>query len=106
MRVIYQEFPDSHMLNYYDFLIGKVFKVLPMKEENNSDLKKYLESLQREIIGNMTLISDLKCDGYFIALLNKIQFLIGNNYENDVCKSTVFECIDLVKKLKSEYRIT
>lgn len=103
MRINYQELPDSHMINYYDFLIGKVFKVLPMKEQNNVDLQKYLESLQREIVGNMTLISDLKCDGYFITLLNKIQFLISNDCENPVCKSTVFECIDLVNKIKAEY---
>lgn len=105
MQVNYSILPNESMANYYEFLINKVFKTLPMKEECNPDLGKYLESLKREIIGNMTLVNNLKFDGYFIALLNKIQFLISENYDNTVCRKTVFECIDLVKKLQSEYKL-
>ena len=103
MKINYQMIPSEHFSNYYGFLIGRVFKILPMKEANNLDLGKYLESLQREVIGNMSLVNDLKYDGYFIALLNKIQFLISQEYDNVVCKTTVFECIDLVKKVQKEY---
>lgn len=99
MNIIYQNMPAKHLQNYYGFLIGKVYKILPMKEQNNQDLSKYLESLQHEVIGNMKLLDDLKYDGYFIALLNKIQFLISSNYTHEECRATVFECIDLVKKI-------
>ena len=105
MQVNYSALPNESMVNYYEFLINKVFKALPMKEEGNPDLIKYLDSLKREIIGNMALVNNLKFDGYFITLLNKIQFLINEDYTNAVCRKTVFECIDLVNKLKSEYKI-
>lgn len=105
MQVHYSALPNESMVNYYEFLINKVFKTLPMKEEGNPDLLKYLDSLKREIMGNMTLVNNLKFDGYFITLLNKIQFLISEDYDNAVCRKTVFECIDLVNKLKSEYKL-
>lgn len=103
MRINYQELPDSHLINYYGFLVGKVYKVLPMIESGNVDFAKYLKSLQREIIGNMRLVDNLKYDGYFMALLNKIQFLISETYTHEECRATVFECIDLVKKVSNEY---
>ena len=77
-----------------------------MTEENNLHLKSYMEGLQRELIGNMNLVESLKYNGYFITLLNKIEFLINCEYDISICRKEVFECVDLVEKIKEIYDIS
>ena len=103
VRTKYNEIPNEYFANYFKFLIGRVWKILPMSEEDNIHLKVYIEGLQRELIGNMNLVEDLKYDGYFITLLNKIEFLISGEYEHDICRKEVFECVELVKKIQCKY---
>lgn len=99
----YYAIPNPYFANYFKFLIGRVWKILPMNEEENIHLKDYMESLQRELIGNMNLVENLKYDGYFITLLNKIEFLINEDYEHEILRKEVFECVDLIKKIQSKY---
>lgn len=101
----YYAIPNGYFANYFNFLIGRVWKILPMKEEGNKYLKRYMESLQRELIGNMNLVEELKHDGYFITLLNKIEFLINGEYSHDICRKEIFECVELIKKLQNRYMI-
>lgn len=103
VKTRYQSIPNEYFANYFNFLIGRVWKILPMTEECDINLKLYMESLQRELIGNMNLIEDLKYDGYFIMLLNKIEFLINEKYEHDICRREIFECIDIIKKISQKY---
>ena len=99
----YYAIPNAYFANYFKFLIGRVWKILPMSEEDNIHLKDYMESLQRELIGNMNLVETLKYDSYFVTLLNKIEFMINSVYNHEICRKEVFECIELVKKIKAKY---
>ena len=74
-----------------------------MKEENSLTLKSYLESYQRELIGNKELIDVLVDEPQFITVLNIIQFLISEEYTNEVCKKEVFKCIRILQKIKNKY---
>lgn len=103
IKTKYYEIPNPYFANYFKFLIGRVWKILPMNEENNHDLKTYMESLQRELIGNMNLVEELKYDGYFITLLNKIEYLINEKYTHEICRKEVFECISIIKKISKKY---
>lgn len=103
IKTKYQLLPNEYLNNYLDFLVGRVWKILPMREEENKHLQEYMEGLQRELIGSMNLIDDLKYDGYFITLLNKIEFLINEDYTHDVCRKEVFESIDIIEKLSKKY---
>lgn len=99
----YCAIPNPYLANYFSMLIGRVWKILPMGEENNRHLKSYMESLQRELMGNMNLVETLKYDSYFISLLNKIEFLISSEYNHKIYRKEVFECVELVKKIKTRY---
>lgn len=99
----YCAIPNLYLANYFNMLVGKIWKILPMGEENNKHLKSYMESLQRELIGNMNLVETLKYDSYFVTLLNKIEFMINSDYNHEICRKEVFECIELVKKIKAKY---
>lgn len=106
IKARYYDIPNPYFVNYFNFLIGRIWKILPMNEEGNKNLKSYIESLQRELIGNMNLIEDLKYDGYFITLLNKIQYLLSEEYDHDICRKEVFECIDIIKKISKNYNLS
>lgn len=99
----YENIPNELFGNYLKFLISKVFKILCMQEENNPNLTIYLESLQRELTGNLNLIKAIRYDGNFLTLLNKIQFLIYDCSDHKIVKKEVFECIAIVKKLQILY---
>lgn len=101
----YYAIPNPYFANYFKFLIGKVWKILPMSEENNIHLKGYMESLQRELIGNMNLVEELKYDGYFITLLNKIEYLINEEYTHEICRKEVLESVSIVERLQQKYNI-
>lgn len=106
IRTKYEEIPNQYFSNYLDFLVGRVWKILPMREENNQNLQEYMEGLQRELVGNMNLIEDLKYDGYFITLLNKIEFLINEDYTHEVCRKEVFESISIIEKISTKYNLS
>ncbi len=101
--VKYGLLPYQSFCNYFDFLINKTYKILPMKEENSQTLKSYLESYQRELIGNRELVNLLVDEPQFITVLNTIQFLISENYTNKICKKEVFKCIRILQKIKTKY---
>lgn len=105
VKTKYYVIPNEYFGNYFKFLINRVWKILPMKEENNKHLKGYMEGLQRELIGNMSLVEELKYDGFFITLLNKIEFLINEDCENGILRKEVFECIDIIEKISKKYEI-
>lgn len=104
VTVNYDVLPDEMFINYLDFLVGRIFKILPMREQEDDGLYKYMCSLQRELIGNKDLIIELKNDGNFITVLGKLQYLISNkDIDISIFKKDVFDCISLINKLKTEY---
>jgi hypothetical protein len=105
VKTKYQNIPDGCFANYFNFLIGRIFKVLPLSEEENQNIINYMESLQRELIGNLNLVEELKCEGYFILLLNKIEYLINEKYTHDTLRKEIFECISCVEKLRDKYNL-
>lgn len=106
IKTKYESIPNQYFSNYLEFLVGRVWKILPMREENNQNLQEYMEGLQRELVGNMHLIDDLKYDGYFITLLNKIEFLINEEYTHEVCRKEVFESINIIEKISTKYDLS
>lgn len=99
----YGVLPDEALINYLNFLVGKFFKILPLKEQREETLLSYLESLQREMIGNKSLIPLLKTHPDFITLLNTLEYFITHkNVEHAVYKKEVFKCISIIKRLQRD----
>lgn len=103
IEVKYGELPKKSLEEYAKYLINKVYKILPMKEENCKTLTQYLEGLQVELIGNSELITILSNEPKFISLLNIIQYLISQDYDNKMCKREVFKAINLIENISSKY---
>ena len=105
IEVKYGLLPKDNFCRYFDFLINRTFKILPLKEENSETLIAYLESFQRELIGSKDLFSSLINEPKFISVLSSIQFLIDEEYSQAVCKKEVFKCIHILEEIRNKYTI-
>lgn len=95
---------EQFFVNYLNFLISKVFKILPISEEQPETLKDYLSSLIIELTGNQTLISQIKCDANFLSLLGTLQYLTENDCSHKTIKREVFKCIGIIQDLQEKYK--
>ena len=93
IEVKYGLLPRENFCKYFDFLINRTFKILPLKEEGSDTLIAYLEGLQRELIGSKFLFIELINEPKFISLLCSIQFLIDGDYSSAICRKEVFRCV-------------
>lgn len=103
IKVQYGLLPNDNFCKYFDYLINKTYKILPLKEENSETLKSYLESYLRELIGNKELVSVLVNEPKFITVLNIMQYLISEEYSVKICKKEIFRCIHILEEIKSKY---
>lgn len=81
--------------------IGKIYKLLPLKEENNPTLIAYIKSLLVELYGGRKIIPRFESDPEFIAMICSIAGLEDIN-DLTTFRSKVFECIEICKKLIKE----
>lgn len=94
---------NEFFLNYLNFLIGRVYKILPISESEPETLKSYLDSLILELTGSKDLILKLKKDASFLSLIVTLQALSENQYSHSEIKREVFKSINIIKKLINKY---
>ncbi len=99
------ELPDAVVCKYFNALIGQFYKILPIKESGEPSLAKYIESLQREMMGCRDLIVTLEYDEAYLSLLSILEYLINNDCDIRVVKSEVFKAIGICKKLQQKYNV-
>jgi hypothetical protein len=80
---------------YSKRLINKIFKYLPLIEEDRENAKKYLKSLIVELEGSLQYFED---DYYLQDILFSLNGL-QNVTDHNVVRSKIFECINLVNKI-------
>lgn len=91
--------PNKALNSYLHNLINKVYKILPMKEEQCDTLTSYLLSLKNELIGCYELW-DILCDNsQFLTVINIIDYLSKEEYDISTCKREVFKAIHLIEKV-------
>lgn len=108
MNTAYDIDIDNMMFaNKLDCLINQFYKILPIKENGEKTLDKYLLSLQREMLGMQSLIVSLKDNAQYLTLLSILQYLIDHINEEKctvgVVKSDVFKAIGILKKMKQSF---
>lgn len=95
--------PDKIVSKYLKSLIGKFYKILPIAESREPSLIKYMNSLQREMLGCNSLIVALEYDPLYMTLLSILQYLITYECEIPVVRSEVFRAIDICERLAKKY---
>lgn len=95
----YGEIPTDVLISSLNRLTGKVFKILPMREENCDTLDEYVKNLLRELINTKSLIRSLKDEGDLLSLLSTLEGMTSNDVDLDICRSDVFKCMGIIKKM-------
>ena len=103
VNINYSELDEKAFQNYFQYMIGKIYKILPMKEEGCQTLTTYLESLRIEMIGSYGLYRQLIEEPQFMSALNIIEYLIDNEYDVAVCKREVFKAIRHIENVNKKY---
>jgi hypothetical protein len=90
--------------NYSSSLIDRVFKILPLFEEKNEGLYKYVQSLIYELNGIFYVVDKLKYNAEYLILLATLESLsddvMFSDVKSDVIKREVFKCIDIIKRVE------
>lgn len=103
VEVKFNDMPVAAFHNYFKYMIGKIYKILPMKEEGCQTLTTYLESLKVEMTGSYSLYRQLIEEPQFMSALNIIEYLIDNDVSNEVCKREVFKAIRHIEAINKKY---
>lgn len=103
MITTYGDVPNENLSQYFNSLVGKTFKILPLYEEESPTLNTYIKSFQRELIGNSRLFQELNREPKFITLLSTIEFLASSDYDHDTCKSEVLKCTNIINDINNKY---
>lgn len=94
-----ERLPTKALTVYLRNLINKVYKILPMKEEQCGTYNSYLQSLENELIGCYELWDVLADAPQFLAVMSIVKFLDVEDYDVVVCKREVFKAIHLIEDL-------
>lgn len=93
-------------VNYLKVLKDRIFKILPLFEENNEGLFHYINSLLFELNGLQYVISGLHQSSNYISLLSSIESLLDESLEQTkeikFIRSEVFRLIGIIEKLQQE----
>jgi hypothetical protein len=93
---------EEDILSYYDRLIGKVFRLLPIKESNENDFLNEYEKLMHELICGDRLFLN---GGFYIELLNKLEGLSDlphKPFTKSKFQKRILECIDIINNLRKQ----
>lgn len=99
MKTKYGNIPNQVIISSLERLTGKVFKILPMREEDCKTLDEYVSNLLRELINSHEIIENIKFEGELFSLISTLEGLADNEIDITVCKSDVFKSIEIIKKM-------
>lgn len=94
---------ESELLSlstFFEFITGKIFKILPLREDENESIYEYLDSLRIEMTGAIETFPELHDNYEFMTLVNTINYLIGNEFDISTCKREVFKMLKTVNLLQ------
>lgn len=85
-------------------LIGKIYKILPLKEEldmgQDVHLSEYISSLLLDFAGALESFPELSTFTEFITIVNILQYLNTHHFDHRTCKREVFKMISLLEKIE------
>jgi hypothetical protein len=92
------------LYNYFGALIGRFFKILPMRENGEESLPVYIESLRDELLGCSSVMKAIEFDPSLLTLVCILQFMLDTpDAELSVVKRETFRAISICTKLKHRF---
>lgn len=89
-------FSENDNRTYFQKIIGKIYKILPVCEEHLNTKTEYIDSLTRELYGALHTTQDESYKVALIAVINTLTYLSSAVYDSDVFRTEVFKCIQII----------
>ena len=83
---------------YLKKLIGRVYKIIPLKEEDSKYVDVYIKGLVEELISNARLMRAFNYDSRIMIVSSTLKSMIYCNNHSEY-KSAVFKCIKYIEQL-------
>lgn len=101
----YIDYIDQQSLeNYLNSLIGKLYKLLPIRENSPETFPTYSRGLRDELFGFKGLVIALSHDPSYVSIMSMLQnFIDSPECPVEDVRREVFSMISLCKKLISRY---
>lgn len=92
---------DRMIRRYLQNSVDKVFKILPLYEEENRTLKAYIQSLTIELRGFVSAYGSVGATEYMsvISTLEGLNGIVSESNKQPVVKREVFKCIETINKI-------
>ena len=94
---------SNTVADYFNTLVNKFFKILPIKEQGCETLDVYISSLQCELLGGRSFIPAFHRDDSFLTLIFILEYLVSERPDVAVVKREVFRAIGICNKLRDAY---
>jgi hypothetical protein len=101
MNCIYGDIPDKACTNYFTRLVDKLFKVIPLKEDNASTVDGYIQDLIYELMGGDTLFEMSDYDSRLIDIILLLQAIKDEDMSHSEYRRAIFKCITLTNQIKN-----
>lgn len=92
---------DKVVVKYLQASIDKIFKILPLYEENNKTLDTYIQSVIVELRGFMAHYGSVGLMEYLsvVSTLEGLKLIIHEPNSQPIVKREVFKCIKTITKI-------
>lgn len=90
------------MKNFLEYMIGHIFKILPLNDNNNDGLKDHIDSVTIQLIGALDTYPELKASQKYISIINSMNFLRKEEFTKRQCKREILRCTNILQKMVQE----
>lgn len=88
----YGTITDLQFDRYKKSVIGRIYAILPMKEENVPTVREYIEGLNRELVGSLEVFTRCERVLSVVCLLENIV----NEPNHTVYRKDVLRCCNII----------
>lgn len=84
---------------FLNSMIGAVYKILPMNDNEDTTLPSHLDSLYVQLVGGAETYPELKYCQYYHSIINIVRYFRTQEYDKRTCKREVFKCTNILDRL-------
>lgn len=92
-------FSENDTRAYFQKVIGKIYKILPICEEHLDTKQDYINSLVRELYGSLNSVQNEASRVAVITVINTLVYLSTADYTPKDFKAEVFKCIRIISRI-------
>lgn len=90
------------MIEYINYMINNIFKILPLNDEQNIGLQDHIDSVTIQLVGALETYPELKANQKYISIINTMNFLRKNEFSKRQCRREILRCTNILQKIIKE----